>query len=217
MAKSNRTGRRKAREDFQKRIPDLGYYIIFTDTKETEENYMNGLKNSLPAELCGRIVIRVLKSKTDKLVEACKKQWAADPQYRQPWIIFDRDQVVNFNDIIENAKQEEINVGWSNPCIEIWFDAYFGKMHNYQDSVSCCEKYGNTFKHKTGQEYKKSSSKIYDLLTRYGDETLAINIAQKRHEQYLKDGIDKPSAMCPCTTIYKLVEEIRKKADCTNP
>ena len=60
MARSDRTGKRSPRESSQKRIPDLGYYIIVTDTKETEKNYMEGLRDSLPDELQGRIVIGAL-------------------------------------------------------------------------------------------------------------------------------------------------------------
>lgn len=37
----DRSGKRKTREQFSKRrIPELGYYFIVTDTKETEQNYM---------------------------------------------------------------------------------------------------------------------------------------------------------------------------------
>lgn len=211
MARADRNGKRKPREAFHTRVPDLGYYFIVTDTKETEANYMYGLRDSLPKGLQGRIVIKVSKAKTQELVKACKEQAALEPQYGQPWIVFDRDRVVNFDEIIEQAKREDINVGWSNPCIEIWFDAYFGKMHPYSDSVICCRKFGETFEQKTGQEYHKDSPQIYILLNRFGDETKAIQIAENRLQGYSKNGIDKPSEMCPCTTVHRLVDEIRKK------
>lgn len=211
MAKADRTGKRKGRDSFCTRVPDLGYYFIVTDTKETEENYMYGFRDSLPKELRGRLVIKVSKTKTDELVEACKEQAAMEPQYGEPWIVFDRDRVVHFDQIIETAKREGINVGWSNPCIEIWFDAYFGSMHSYQDSVICCREFASTFEKKTGQEYRKSSGQIYVMLKRYGDEEGAIKIAKSRLIQYLRDGIDKPSEMCPCTTVYTLVDEIKDK------
>ena len=37
MARADRTGNRKPRDSFKKRVPDLGYYFIVTDTNETEE------------------------------------------------------------------------------------------------------------------------------------------------------------------------------------
>lgn len=212
MAKADRNGKRKGRETFRKRVPDLGHYFIVTDTKETEANYMYGIRDSLPKDLQGRIVIKVSKARTDELVTVCKEQAAMDPQYGEPWIVFDRDRVVRFDQIIEHARQENIYVGWSNPCIEIWFDAYFGKMHGYQDSVTCCREFANTFEKKSGQEYKKSSGQIYTMLNRYGNEAEAIGVAESRLKQYLRDGIYKPSEMCPCTTVHRLVAELREKA-----
>lgn len=211
MAKADRKGKRKGRDNFCTRVPDLGYYFIVTDTKETEANYLYGFRAALPKDLQGRIVIKVSQAKTDQLVRACKTQAAMASQYSEPWIVFDRDQVVRFDQIIETAKQEGIHVGWSNPCIEIWFDAYFGRMHGYQDSVRCCREFADTFEKKTGQEYKKSSDQIYAMLNQYGNEAEALKVAESRLAQHLQDGMDKPSEMCPCTTLYQLVKEICKK------
>ena len=86
-------------------------------------------------------------------------------------------------------------------------------MHGYQDSVTCCREFANTFEKKTGQEYKKSSGQIYTMLNRYGNEMEAIKIAESRLTQYLRGGIDKPSEMCPCTTMHRLISEIREKVE----
>ena len=211
MARADRTGNRKSRDSSPKRVPDLGYYFVVTDTKRTEENYLTGLKNSLPPQYQGRIVVKISKAKTDALVSACKEQAALEPQYGEPWIVFDRDRVVRFDEIIQEAWRERVHVAWSNPCIEIWFDAYFGKMHSYQDSVTCCREFGDIFEKKTGQEYHKADDKIYSLLNRYGDEPGAIQIAENRFRQYQRDGVYKPSQMCPCTTLHHLVDEIKQK------
>ena len=41
MPRVERNGKRKTRDQLSKqRIPELGYYFIVTDTKETEQNYM---------------------------------------------------------------------------------------------------------------------------------------------------------------------------------
>lgn len=216
MARADRIGKRKSRETFRIRIPDLGYYFIVTDTEETEANYIYGLRDSLPKELQGRIVIKVSKAKVQELVKTCKEQAALEPQYGQPWIVFDRDRVVNFDEIIEQAKWQGVNVGWSNPCIEIWFDAYFGQMHSYNDSVICCRKFSETFERKTGQEYRKDNPNIYAILNRFGDESKAIQIAENRLQGYLKDGIERPSEMCPGTTLQHLVKEIYEKANTRN-
>lgn len=96
----DRSGKRKTREQFSKRrIPELGYYFIVTDTKETEQNYMLGLRDSIPKELQGKIVIKVCEAKTVELVSEAINMASLQPQYGEPWIVFDRDQVKDFDRI----------------------------------------------------------------------------------------------------------------------
>lgn len=211
MAKADRTGKRKRRESAARRVPDLGYYIIVTDAKETERNYLYGLRDSLPEKLQGRIVIKVSTAKTDELVNSCKNQASLEPQYGEPWIVFDRDRVNRFDEIVQTAYKEGISVGWSNPCIEIWFDAYFGQMHGYQESKQCWYRFAETYKRRTGLEYSKADEQIYDVLNRYGDEKKAIDIAEKRFKTHVESGVTKPSEMVPATTLHQLVNEIRGK------
>ena len=154
---AERNGKRKTREELlRRRVPELGYYLIVTDTKETEKNYMNGLRESIPEGLRGKLVIKVSETKTEKLVSEAIETASLQPQYREPWIIFDRDRVKNFDQIIKDAEQNGIKAGWSNPCIEIWFSAYLGKMLVYDNSVACCNGFAQKYHRVTGKEYDKS-------------------------------------------------------------
>ncbi len=209
MARLERTGKRKPREAFRTRVPDLGHYFIVTETKPIEENYLCGLRDSLPEELQDRIVIRGSMTTTQDLVKNCKEQAAFEPQYGQPWIVFDRDGVESIDEILYQAQKEGIRAGWSNPCMEIWLEAYFGKMHTDIDPVNCCLKFAEIFEQKTGEKYYGEDPQIYSVLKRFGNEERAISIADNRLHGYLHEGKRKPSEMCPCTTVYKLVEEIR--------
>lgn len=172
---------------------------------------MYGLRDSIPEELKRRLIIKVCKTSTNNLVNETLTQAALQPQYGEPWIIFDRDQVKNFDDIIKNAKEVGINVGWSNPCIEIWFSAYFGTMPTYQTSVACCNGFETDFKKKLNQKYQKSDDHIYNKLCQYGDEATAIKIAENKLKQYRQNNMDKPSEMCPATTVHELVKEIKNR------
>lgn len=52
MAKKDRLGNRKSREDRKRfRIPELGYYLIITDTEATERSYFTGFYQSLPRDI----------------------------------------------------------------------------------------------------------------------------------------------------------------------
>lgn len=181
MGREDRRGKRKSREQSRKtRIPELGYYYIITDTDQTEKNYLEGLRDSIPEELKGKIVIKVSKSRTVDLVKTCKEGASLYPQYSEPWIVFDRDQVKDFDGIIKSAEQSGIHAGWSNPCLEIWLYAYFGNMPNIQDSVSCCKRFAIEYEKRTDQKYDKAEKDLYKKLCEFGNEENAIKIAQQK-------------------------------------
>lgn len=208
----DRNGKRKTREQLSKRrVPELGYYFIVTDTKETEQNYLLGLRDSIPKELQGKLVIKVCRAKTAELVNEALNMASLQPQYGEPWIVFDRDQVKDFDKIVSVALEKGINVGWSNPCIEIWFSAYFGSMPPYQDSVSCCNGFAQKFAQVIGQKYEKADATIYKKLCHHGNETQAIDIAQRRLSEHIRNCTETPSKMCPCTTVHTLIDEITRK------
>lgn len=211
MSRADRNGKRKTREQLSKRVPELGYYFIVTDTKETEQNYMYGLRDSIPQSIQEKLVIKVVRSRTVDLVDKAISLAALNPQYSEVWIVFDRDQVKNFDNIISEALKRGMHVGWSNPCIEIWFHAYFGSMPMFQTSVSCCNGFEDCYEKKTEQKYLKSDMDIYHKLCLYGNEEKAIKIAIQRLKNQIKDGKDKPSEMISCTTVHELINEIKSK------
>ncbi|MDO4266648.1 MAG: RloB family protein [Eubacteriales bacterium] len=212
MARKDRVGNRKTREQRAiRRIPEMGYYLVVTDTEATERCFFTGLHNSLPESIRNKLVIKVIETKTQKLIQKCLDLTAYDAQYRIPWIVFDRDQVVNFDTIINDAVRAGINVGWSNPCFEIWMHAYFGSMPAIQESWTCCERFADIYEKRTGQKYSKADEDMYRRLVENGDEEKALLIAQGKYGQWARDGYQLPSQMCPCTTVQELVREIRDK------
>lgn len=214
MARKDRTGNRTTRDQRKvKRIPEMGYYLVVTDTEATERCYFTGLHDSLPQDVKQKLVIKVVETKTQNLIQKCLEATAYEAQYRIPWIVFDRDQVDGFDEIIRNAEKEGIHVGWSNPCFEIWMFSYFGNIPSIQESWTCCNKFGELYEKRTGQEYSKSDSSMYQHLIKSGDEEKALQIAQKKYEQCIQNGYNIPSQMCPCTTVHRLVYEIRNKTN----
>lgn len=207
-----RAGKRRDRNQrVGKRVPSLGYYLIVTDTDETEKNYFEGLRDSIPEELRDRLVIKVEKARTIELVERALELTSKEPQYRIPWIVFDRDQVKDFDEIIRTAERGGVGAGWSNPCFEIWMYAYFGEMPAILESFTCCDRFAEKFEKVTGQKYLKKDKDIYRKLVQHGDEKKAIQIADQCLKKCLDDGKIKSSEMWPACMVQKLVREIRQK------
>lgn len=93
------------------REPDLGYYVIVTDAEATEQLYFEAIRNSLQDDLQDRLVIKVYQSATNDLIRRCLDESSKIPQYSVPCIVFDRDQVQNFDEIIYKADNNNIKVG----------------------------------------------------------------------------------------------------------
>jgi hypothetical protein len=213
MNEKRHHGERKKRPLPGSRKPDLGYYVIVTDAKETEKQYFIGLRDSLPKDLAHRLVIKVLPTtEVDSLVDKCIEIVNTDPQYRIPWIVLDRDEVKHFNTIIKKAESAHISVGWSNPCFEVWLYNYFKQPPVMQNSVQCCKQFSLVFKRYVGHQYHKSDTSLYQKLIGSGDEQQAIQRAREyfmhMHQRYPQT---LPAEMSPATTVYRLVAEIRLK------
>lgn len=210
----SRAGKRRDRNKrVGARVPELGYYLIVTDTEETEKNYFEGLRDSIPAELKDRLVIKVEKARTVELVRKALEMTGQESQYRIPWIVFDRDQVKDFDEIIQTAEKSGVGAGWSNPCFEIWMYAYFGEMPVIRESYTCCDRFAEKFEKVMGQKYSKNDRDIYRKLVQCGDEKKAIQMAERCYKRCLEDGKRKPSEMWPACRVHRLVEEIQGKVN----
>lgn len=211
MKRGNR--KRIKRNQRPKRRPKLKNYLIFTDAEKTEVNYFYGLKDFLPSEVRNKISIEVIKSESaEKLIEDAKRHIEEKGfiGYKDTWLIFDRDEVKGFDDIVRQAESNDFNVGWSNPCIGIWFLSYFGKNPNNINAKSCIDNFKKVFEKIVKKPYKKNDKEIYRLLRQFGDEEEAIRLSRNRYNDYLSDECKKPSNMNGATRVFELVEEIRQ-------
>jgi hypothetical protein len=84
-------------------------------------------------------------------------------------------------------------------------------MPTFQNSVECCQGFEKLYNVHTKQKYDKSDISIYSKLSSYGNEEKAIAIAEKKYILCKRNNITKPSEMCPCTTVHKLIREIKTK------
>ncbi|MBP1920596.1 RloB family protein [Youngiibacter multivorans] len=203
---------KRSRSERKIRPLRLGGYLIITDTEATEVNYFLGLKESIPPMLKGDLQIKVFKNKDlDNIINFASSERNKDSRFRSVWVVFDRDEVKNFDNLVSQIEKEKMNPGWSNPCFEIWLSAYFGEMKSVNSPEQCCTEFERLMKKNTNRtEYIKSDSDIYNLLVNNGSESRAIELAKERYFSR-SSTYSKPSAMTSCTTVFMLVEEIMQK------
>jgi len=171
-----------------------------SERKKTEKNYFEGIKNIIPDSLKNDLQIKIYSNKAlSKIIDFAAEERNKDERFRDIWLVFDRDEVKNFDELIGEAKENKMNVAWSNPCFEIWLMSYFKNLENIPTSKKCCENFE-----------KESEEKIYNILCENGNENKAIQRAREKYHQVRED-YSQPSKMIGCTTVYKLVEELKRK------
>lgn len=210
MPNTSRNGGRPRRTTGWKPI-QCEHYLVVTDAKGTEPHYLNGLKKSLPKDRQNKVSLRVIQTNNPAdFIAECKRIQNIEPGYvNHTWIVFDYDERPLFDTIIKDAKKEGFSSGWSNPCIEVWFSAYFGELCGETSSQCCQDTFKTVFKKHTNCRYAKGDEMIYEHLSDKGDEMKAIERAERKCREHMGNGINIPSKMCPGTTIYVLIKEIR--------
>ena len=98
--------------------------IIFTEGSVTEPMYLRQLNR-----FSGNILISIQPQHgTPETLLAAAKQFLRYEQRRFDsaskrdviWLVFDRDEHPNVPNVLTEAKAKRIEVGYSNPCFELW-------------------------------------------------------------------------------------------------
>ncbi|MCC6520852.1 RloB domain-containing protein [Candidatus Nomurabacteria bacterium] len=178
---------------------------VFTEGTKTEPNYFNSIRNELRLN---EIEIKVdgLKRSTTSLVEWVierKNELSRTDEDTEWWVVFDRDDHTGFNQAIQKAEVEGINVAYSNECFELWFILHF----EFLNTAIGRTKYYEKLTELLSQKYDKSTSDIYDLIK--DRESIAIRNAKNLEKMHSDAGIASCEKMDPSTSVYKLVERFR--------
>ena len=124
----------------------------------------------------------------------------------QFWCVFDRDKnpknpndAQNFNAAIEMAKNNGIDVAYSNDAFELWYLLHF----NFYKTGISRQDYQNMLTKLLGHEYQKNSEAIYEELKSKQQD--AIKHAKRLLMEYERSN---PETDNPSTTVHLLVEEL---------
>ncbi len=174
--------------------------ILIVCVGETEQIYFDQFKLDL-----GKIKIKTIQEAVSprQLVERASKE-KAHSSFAQVWCIFDKDDYADFDEAIELAEKKGIRVAFSNQAFEIWYILHFEKT----TAALHRDRYKKKLTDLLGYEYSKTDSKVYKSL--HSNVEKAIMNAKWGHQRLAVDKQGRPSAWESFTTVYKLVEELRR-------
>lgn len=183
------------------------WFLIVCEGEKTEPNYFK----IFPVD---RKVIKLdIKGEgtnTNSLIEKAidLKNTSESDERNRFWCVFDRDKnpenpndSQNFNSAITLARNNGIEVAYSNDAFELWYLLHF----NYYNTAISRQDYQNRLTKLLGHEYKKNSETIYEELKDKQQD--AIKHAKRLLQEYDRAN---PETDNPSTTVHLLVEELNR-------
>jgi len=207
MAKRMERGPRGYRERRVEVREPINRFLIVCEGEKTEPNYFRRFR--VPREVV-EIRIEGTGYNTESLVREAirlRQEYGYTEEDDQVWCVFDRDSTrkQQFNDAIQMALSNGLHAAYSNQAFELWYLLHF----DYHDTALHRKQYMDILTNRLKRKYRKNDEQIYDLLEPFQE--IAIQRARRQHSE--KADL-QPADANPSTTVYLLVEELRKF---TNP
>ena len=185
----------KRRKNFR---PVRKNFLIVCEGEKTEPNYFTSFR--VPKTIFD---VHGIGANTESLVrEALKLRDSQNTTYDEVWCVFDRDSfpLGNFNNALKLAKNNNIEVAYSNEAFEIWYLLHF----HYHDSATTRCKYQAMLTERLGFKYKKNDPNIYEYLESLQENAIKNAKRLKQSYPHHRPGNDNPS-----TNVYELVEKLK--------
>jgi hypothetical protein len=194
-------------------------YLIICEGKNTEVEYLR----CIPAPNATVKVDGGYGIKTSLVRRALNLKKQEEFQGYEVWCVYDMDyrgeqvgQKQDFNESIELAKRNKIEVAYSNDSFEIWFVLHYQPVEQEFlrfDYYRILTQLWQMDNYEEDGKRLDFCRKIYDLLNNdpMASETNAIEracllFAEKSHLPYADQN--------PCTTVYKLIEALNGEKKC---
>ena len=202
------------------RSPRANSFLIVSEGTRTEPLYFGGMKKLIEEKIGGTLdVVEIplvdVQGKgcsTRKLIEVTEQiVKEAKVLYQNVWVVFDKDDFLDFDEAIKEAKIKDYNVAWSNQSFEYWIYLHFHYSDTAMHRNGWNKKLDEIFKqYKLGEgTYEKNYEEIYNILNDFGGVIAAIKNAKRRMKEFEYEK-HKPSEYDPGTTVHELVEELNR-------
>lgn len=190
--------------------PSRERILIVCEGERTEPNYFNALGRTLMSHVVELVVEGPGMNTLSLVREAIRlRDTEADGPlpYDQTWAVFDRNSFPphDFDNAIHKAGSDNVKCAWTNEAFELWYVLHF----EYRTTAMSRDEYKGRLTELLDQEYKKNAPDMYRQLAAKGNEAQAIDWARRLDEEATV-GRTLPSRANPCTTVYRLVEELNR-------
>jgi hypothetical protein len=202
--------KRHERDEFKKRKVDSQeqrvYFLIVCEGEKTEPNYFQSFVHSLPPYTLDIEVEGKGYDPMGVVNYAVKKKDTGSKKYDSVWAVFDKDDFPNFDKAIAEGDKEHIKCAWSNEAFELWYILHFQFQNTPMSRTEYQSYIEREVKKKSNMDYTymKNATDMHALLQKHGNQIQSIKWGKQ-----LEANSSRPYSKCnPCTTVYRLVEEL---------
>jgi len=194
------------------------FFLIVCEGEKTEPNYFKSFPSQVE-EFVLDLQFGGGGISTVKVVdEAIKLRDRLPQKFDRVWAVFDKDSFPDaaFNTAIHKGEQNGINCAWSNEAFELWYLLHFQYRNTPMSRNDYANAIAKSVNDKQGNKlfrYAKNSKDMLAILQKYGNEDDAIKNAKRLHDTHSGTAYALHN---PCTTVYKLIEELRGKNQILN-
>jgi len=181
--------------------------LIVCEGERTEPNYFMAIRRALPPNV---VILRIAGTgmNTISLIEEAlrlnNENAITDFPYDQIWAVFDKDDFPSddFDNAIDKCRKHGVKPAYSNQAFELWYILHFCD----RQTAMRRNEYKGKLSQYLGETYKKNDPDMYKKINTFGSESEAVRRASK----LFCNALHPPSSANPCTTVFKLVEELNR-------
>lgn len=194
-------------------IPPKRKFIVFTEGKNTEPDYLKALNASLKGAILDLKIVKasgvpqtiaklaVEEASTIKKPKTGKGRGSSFEEGDQVWAVFDRDEHPNVPDALQKCDGGNVGTAFSNPCFELWLILHIQEFdkpddrHQVQKALT-----------KICESYDHNNRKTADC-----DKLVSVvEVAESRAEKQLSRRNEEGEPISPpFTTVFKLTRAMR--------
>ena len=191
-------------------------YLILTEGAQTEPRYLGGIASYINDTFGKNIEVRVPKitiqgkgkSSLRLVEEAIALRAKSHHIYQYCWVVFDKDDNKDFDEAIDLAKRNNIQVAWSNQSFEYWLCLHFALDKTPRTRGEWEKKIDSYFKRSgfSPKGYHKNAEELKTLAISGNYLKLAVENASRAELEFSPNV--PASKKDPCTTVHYLIKEL---------
>jgi hypothetical protein len=189
--------------------------LVVSEGKITEPEYLRGFANACrnprvdieiaPEHGVPRTVVEVARDRKKEAMEDAARERDDNLAYDSVWGVFDVDEHPRLGEAKEMARDNDIRLAVSNPCVELWLLLHFRDNPGMQDRARVKAMLAE---HVAG----------YDKHVDYTSYSAGYSQAVRRAKRMDEDAAEaNEPGRNPTTGVYELTESIRGEGTATQP